>query len=552
MRVRPSLIELLCLLVGTALVIRFAWLLDDAYIYFRYADNLVIHHAGFVWNPGEFVEGFSSPLWALFLAGLRFLRLDYWVIVPVVGVLSFAAFWWMAVLVNRKLAEDAGGRVASLNIPLIFVTLNYGVLSSFTSGLETPFVLVMAAVYACLLLWPGSLALQVLVGLSPMVRHELLIPFLLALLYVTVRTKRPPIAAIAGCLATLGPYLVFRVWYYADLLPNTFYLKDEIWVGQGLKYLYDAVAPYSAIAYLLAALVLYALLRGVSDRTRLHRNERLAMVALSLPVVAYVTKIGGSSLHMKALVFPFCLTILATGGLAEAAVTRWAERAGKYLWILALAFGVVVAASHPRQLSESPILSRHKLVYQHADLIGDAYYQRHTATARVTPSWGSDLLSYGKAARRHSGRKSPAARADGWCKTGYVRAAAPIVHSLGLTDPFLARTRMRSDRPDHREGLRALADHIAGIRRQYGFRAGAFDAAISDGAAPRWVTANITTIRQIEARAYNSHRLAPNLKLALSRVPKIELPPGQAPEPVPPAPGPAGPAPPARGPGDSG
>lgn len=552
MRVRPSLIELLCLLVGTALVLRFAWLLDDAYIYFRYADNLVIHHTGLVWNPGEFVEGFSSPLWALFLVALRFLRLDYWVIVPVVGVLSFGAFWWMAVLINRKLAADAGGRTASLNLPLIYLTLTYGVLSNFTSGLETPFVLVMAAVYACLLLWPGSLTLQVLVGLSPMVRHELLIPFLLAVLYLFARTKRAPVAAIIACVVSLGSYLVFRVWYYADLLPNTFYLKDEVWIRQGLKYLYDAVTPYSMVPYLFAALVLYALLRGTSGSGQLHRDERLAMVVLSLPVVAYVVKIGGWSLHMKALVFPFCLTILATGGLLEAAVTRWAESVGRRLWILGLVFGVIAAAGHPRQLSESPILSRHKLVYHHVDLIGDAYYQRHTGTARVTPDWGSDLLSYGKAAQRYAGRQNPGARPDGWCKTAYVRPAAPVVHSLGLTDPFLARTRMRSDRPDHKEGLRVLADHIAWIRQMYGFRAGAFDAAIADGKAPPWIEANIETIRQIEARAYNSHHLLANLKLALSRVPKIEQPREESPEPAPPSPGPSSSEPPSRGPGDSG
>jgi hypothetical protein len=371
-------------------------------------------------------------------------------------------------------------------------------------------------------------------------------------LYLFVRTKRAPVAAISACVVSLGSYLVFRVWYYADLLPNTFYLKDEVWIPQGLKYLYDAVTPYSMAPYLFAALVLYALLRGTSGPMQLHRNERLAMVVLALPVVAYVVKIGGWSLHMKALVFPFSLTILATGGLLEAAVTRWAERVGRYLWILGLVFGAIAAAGHPRQLSESPILSRHKLVYHHVNLIGDAYYQRHTVTPRVTPDWGSDLLSYGKAAQRYAGRQNPSARPDAWCKTAYVRPAAPVVHSLGLTDPFLARTSMRSDRPDHKEGLRVLADHIAWIRQLYGFRAGAFDAAIADGKAPAWVKANIETIRQIEAKAYNSHRFLANLKLALSRVPRIQQPSGENPQPMLPSPGPSGSEPPSLGPGDSG
>ena len=40
---------------------------DDAYIFFRYAENIVQGY-GIVWNQGESpVEGFSSPLWLLIL-----------------------------------------------------------------------------------------------------------------------------------------------------------------------------------------------------------------------------------------------------------------------------------------------------------------------------------------------------------------------------------------------------------------------------------------------------------------------------------------------------
>ena len=47
---------------------RFDWLCDDAYITFVYARNLAEGH-GLVYNPGEWVEGYSEFLWALVLAG---------------------------------------------------------------------------------------------------------------------------------------------------------------------------------------------------------------------------------------------------------------------------------------------------------------------------------------------------------------------------------------------------------------------------------------------------------------------------------------------------
>ncbi|MFQ5416191.1 MAG: hypothetical protein ACE5FL_03975 [Myxococcota bacterium] len=48
-----------------------AWLprsqIDDAYISFRYAGNLVAGH-GLVFNAGEYVEGFTNLLWTLLIA----------------------------------------------------------------------------------------------------------------------------------------------------------------------------------------------------------------------------------------------------------------------------------------------------------------------------------------------------------------------------------------------------------------------------------------------------------------------------------------------------
>ena len=48
-----------------------AWFLcDDAFISFRYARNLLEGH-GLVFNPGEYVEGYSNFLWTLELAHRR-------------------------------------------------------------------------------------------------------------------------------------------------------------------------------------------------------------------------------------------------------------------------------------------------------------------------------------------------------------------------------------------------------------------------------------------------------------------------------------------------
>ena len=83
---RPVLHEWLLLAVGLFLVFRYRWLLDDAFIYFRYVDNLLFLNAGLVFNAGEFVEGFSSPLHAMLLIALRALHLDWMHAITLLGV----------------------------------------------------------------------------------------------------------------------------------------------------------------------------------------------------------------------------------------------------------------------------------------------------------------------------------------------------------------------------------------------------------------------------------------------------------------------------------
>jgi len=68
----PYLLPLLALLVTrVACWLRLPWASEDAYITFRYARNLALGH-GLVFNAGEHVMGFTSPLWTVWSAlGVR-------------------------------------------------------------------------------------------------------------------------------------------------------------------------------------------------------------------------------------------------------------------------------------------------------------------------------------------------------------------------------------------------------------------------------------------------------------------------------------------------
>jgi arabinofuranosyltransferase len=148
---------------------RYRWLMDDPFIYFRYGDNLLLLGRGLVYNAGEYVEGFSSPLWMLLLLPLRALGLDYYALVRVVALGCAAAYGCAMIWVNRRMSPAAARTV---DFPLAASAAHYGLATHFSSGLETPLVQLSAPLFAAALLAPGHAFLQCCVALAPPVRPE--------------------------------------------------------------------------------------------------------------------------------------------------------------------------------------------------------------------------------------------------------------------------------------------------------------------------------------------------------------------------------------------
>lgn len=517
-----SLVEWLCLVGGLALTLRYAWLMDDAYIYFRYADNLTLYGHGLVYNPGEYVEGFSSPFWMLLLAGMRslgFNLLNYWVMVVGIGLGAWVGTWWIAVRINRAMTP---GSIEALNLPLVYLTTTYGVICYFTSGLESPLTILGAAIFALGILRPAWIPGQIVAGLLPLVRHELILPLVLMVLWsIGSRsgglTKRVPWVLLATFVATIGAYGFWRVWYYADFFPNTFYLKDIVWVEQGLAYLYDTAIAYRVLPVSLLAI---GAMLAARSRFELHGFARLCMLACALLVTAYTIKIGGDARHFRYLAFPFALAVFALGGLAEGFLAS-ALRKRRHLVLAGVGLAALASfTGYPRQLAIHPVLGRLSS-YDHTEFrkIKDAAVHRYSNRG-VTPAGGGGELSIEDARERFETGDATVLNTS-WCQTGYLNPAAPVVNPLGLTDPFLARMEMESDRPAHKLGLKPYGEELMVLRRTYGFRRGAFAAAVADGAAPVWVAENLGQLEQIEIRAYNDHDLARNFGLAIQRLERI-------------------------------
>src|ERR687895_2239312 len=85
---------------------RYFCLIDDAMISMRYAWNLS-HGSGLVWNPGEYVEGYTNPLMTLLMSlpTLVFDKVDAVLAVQILGMIF--------VLVNAYLVMSIADQLLS-------------------------------------------------------------------------------------------------------------------------------------------------------------------------------------------------------------------------------------------------------------------------------------------------------------------------------------------------------------------------------------------------------------------------------------------------------
>lgn len=211
---------------------------DDAFISFRYAQNLAAGN-GLVFNVGERVEGYSNFLWTAILGVIHTVRNGP--VEQTAAVLGFLASVGTVVyagLVTRVLA--AGNRLAVfLSATLVGLSAAVGYYS--TSGLETVFFafLLAAGTYHFLRREkPHHVVLAfVFLLFAALTRPEGPIYLVLAVVYLLIDTaaERQTLswARVTGLLvAGLGfaLFLMFRLLYYGDLLPNTYYAKVPDWI----------------------------------------------------------------------------------------------------------------------------------------------------------------------------------------------------------------------------------------------------------------------------------------------------------------------------------
>ena len=344
---RP-LVFLVCLVLLLVMAARFFdHTYDDAFVSFRYAENLV-RGDGLVFNPGERVEGYSNFLWILLIAPfLAFSSAPE----AIVGLIGIAASIGLLLAVVRFSPESASMPELIWLAPLL-VASSPPLAVWTTGGLETP-------LYACLVLWAVGLGMQGvdarvfprgaawLVGAAALTRPDGVgVAIALAALLALLLRGRPGFSGAfarwgAAFLIVFLPFMAWRWFYYGDLLPNTFYAKvgsDTAQLERGLRYVrgfFDSGGYWLLIP-------LIGLVWLVRDR------KAVLLAGMTAALICYPVLVGGDAAPMFRFMvpaLPLLFLLLALAAAAAAERFRPGRTARVVVGILALA--LVARAAWP-------------------------------------------------------------------------------------------------------------------------------------------------------------------------------------------------------------
>ncbi|NQT34027.1 hypothetical protein HQ587_02460 [bacterium] len=274
---------------------------DDAFVSFRYAQNLV-NGQGLVYNAGERVEGYSNFLWVMLMAaglsmGVLPEHFSIWLSAPIyLACLILTYQIALKIIKNRTLAL----------IAMILTGTNWTVASFSASGLETPLQLLefLATVYILILgsekgwNFRRSLSLSLILNLALLTRPDgvVLVAAGLFIYFKSSENIKPGniAATLIPFILVIPLYAAWKVSYYGSVLPNPFHAKVHGLSGipYGFFYLYLFLMCYLLIPYIIFPVIHWRSLIRIDKATGI-----LGICVLSW--TAYVILVGGDFMEFR-------------------------------------------------------------------------------------------------------------------------------------------------------------------------------------------------------------------------------------------------------------
>jgi arabinofuranosyltransferase len=319
---KTGLIVLLTL-IFIAILLRTAWVADDAYLTMRTVDNFA-HGYGLTWNTDERVQAYTHPLWMFLLTGAYLITHDaYW---AALGLSLLFSALTMTVFLAGLPGDEAG-----LLLGWAILLLSNAFIDYSTSGLENAGSHLIAIAFVLLYLQeqqPFSdrriFLLSLLAGLAAFNRMDTFLLFAPALVFVFLGRRSLRTAGLI--LAGLAPFIfweMFSLIYYGFFLPNTYFAKlntgiaEPLLLSHGLIYFLNSVLRDPLTLIVIGWALFFAFTGDKKDRI---------LAAGIAAYLGYVAWIGGDFMSGRFFSIPLLLSAyllirrLQAAGLAYRAI----------------------------------------------------------------------------------------------------------------------------------------------------------------------------------------------------------------------------------------
>jgi len=271
-------------------------IVDDAYIFFRFAENIYSGY-GIIWNVGEnVVEGYSSFLYLALLLGGKLFSFDLEVFSIIIGILCSSIHLYISYLIYNHFYPHLR---KENKITLILILLSPAYLYWSAAGMETGFysMCLLLSIYGFLLLKNSNKLLLlkgVIFGILCLVRYEAILFFLFAALYLVyinkskthIQISKTILIYLTGFAIIFLPYFLWRWNYFEYLLPNTFYAKT----GGGFKQIFGGFV-YTALSFRLFYGLFWIVILLVLTQINLKLLSVKAWFVFGISIVSVLTTI---------------------------------------------------------------------------------------------------------------------------------------------------------------------------------------------------------------------------------------------------------------------
>ncbi|HOT92466.1 MAG TPA: hypothetical protein PLJ78_11545 [Anaerolineae bacterium] len=429
------------------LVIRNAWLSDDAYITFRTVDNFVNGY-GLTWNVAERVQTYTHPLWMFLVSAIYAVTREIFFTSLILSiVLSLIAAGIVALRLSRSVWLACAG--------LAVLTLSKAFVDYSTSGLENPLAHLLLVIFLLTYLNTESASarlpstayrlpllfwLAFLAALGMVNRSDMLLFYAPVILYVLVKARS--VKAVGVVALGFLPFIfweLFSLFYYGFPFPNTAYAKltsalisRHDLIIEGLNYLRNSLRADTITLVVTGLGVLLPLLT--------HEWRKLPVAGGIVLYVLYVVYVGGDFMSGRFLTVPLfaaVVLLVSNAWLVEKRVAQAVLLAGVVLVGLSAPYSPVVASGDKgaRTGTEPGWIRGRSIVDERANYYHNTGLLRALQTAHPMPD--HDWALEGRAARE-TGPQVVEKGSVGF----YGYFAGPrvyVVDMLGLGNPLLAR-----------------------------------------------------------------------------------------------------------------